>query len=170
MKKIINLLIVLTFCLAIIVPISVLADTQITQNGNNIANTAVVFNVEPSYTVTIPLTVELEGEYGKAFSKRSAITVKDVFLENSKKYVNVKLSSDFTLASQSNPDITLKYKVYKGSDSSGSEIANSNSVGTFYTEKGEQTQDIFFMTTSVPKYAGNYSDTVVFNISVEGDD
>ena len=64
-------------------------------------NTDVEFNIEPTYTVTIPPKVTLEKTRSGAYSKTEPIIAEDVFLrENQKLVVSVGSKSAFRMRTQ----------------------------------------------------------------------
>lgn len=129
-------------------------------------NTDVEFNIEPTYTVTIPPKVTLEKTRSGAYSKTEPIIAEDVFLrENQKLVVSVGSKSAFRMRTQK-PASTyrLPYTVY-GQNGPIKNKRLGGVVATFVTSPRKQRVPITYTTDEAPKYAGSYSDTVVFTIT-----
>ena len=131
------------------------------------ANTQVEFSIAPTYTVTIPAKVELaEGEQG-VYSGSDEISAETVLLEpNQSISVTLTSGSGFKLANEADSTVKLGYKAEAGSVTVTADN-NGAVVATFGTSKVEQMQPITFTTTETPEFAGKYSDTVTFGISVK---
>ena len=126
-------------------------------------STAVSFNVDPTYTVTIPATVELEKvevEGVITYEKNMNVSASSVRLEEGQK-IEIKLSGDFTLDAVATSSYKLPYTVTVG----GRTIATNGVVATFVTTTQEQTSTLHFAAEN-PTYAGTYTDTVTFTIGV----
>ena len=174
MKKFISGLSALLTAAMLIAPMSAFADTTVIPDPDNMpnpkpptANTQVEFTVAPAYTVTIPAKVELaEGEQG-VYSGSDEISSETVLLEPNQS-ISVTLTSDsgFKLANEADITVKLGYKAETGSVTVTADN-NGAVVATFGTSKVEQIQPITFTTTETPDFAGKYSDTVIFGISVK---
>lgn len=164
MKKII------TLALAAIMALSATAtafaaDSTVNQDSQNQnANTAVTFTVSPTYTVTIPAEVVLEktGTETVTYEKDLTITASaGVRLLEGKK-IQVTMDSDFELATDASAAYKLPYTVKVGNQ----EItAVNNEVAEFTTSTDAQTSVLRFAAGN-PTYAGDYKDTVTFNIAI----
>ena len=163
MKKLLSFTITLTMALSVSLTALAADINQDTQDKNGTTN--VNFNIDPTYTVNIPATVTLTKDSSTGNYKQDAkITAKDVRLEEGKN-IKVKFISDFKLTTGAvNTTYELPYTV-KVEDNS-QVISSGDVVSTFTTNIDEQTSILHFEANN-PTYAGNYSDIVTFNISVE---
>lgn len=159
----------LTFVLALVMVLSLSVtafaeDPTINQDSDSKTGTTnVTFNVDPTYTVTIPAAVELTKDSATGNYKQDAtITAADVRLEEGKTIV-VTLASDFQLDTAASATYKLPYTVTVGGDTNA--ISTGDTVATFTTNITEQSSTLHFAAAN-PQYAGNYSDTVTFTISV----
>lgn len=171
MKKIITSVLAVTFALSATVT-AFAADTTITAGtgGNptpDSGTTFVKFDVAPTYTVTIPETVTLAQKVaadGTITYENDLTITADAgvrLLENNK--IKVTMDSDFYLKTAASATYQLPYTVKVG-DSTGA-ITSGAVVALFETKTTEQTSVLHFAAGN-PEYAGNYSDTVTFNISI----
>lgn len=162
MKKMISTMLALVLVLSL--SVTAFAAEIKPGDGNNpnpdSTNTTVSLDVAPTYTVTIPSTVALT-ENGGTYKQDATITAAAGVRLEEGKAIKVKLVSDFQLASGST---TWPYTVKIGSDTA--EITSDAVVATFETKAEEQSVTLHFE-AGTPTFAGNYSDTVTFNISVE---
>ena len=109
---------------------------------------------------TIPATITLaKDEETGSYKQDATITATGVRLLEGK-VINVTLAGDFTLTAGTTE---WPYTVTVGD--SATEIATGGTVATFETKTTEQTSVLHF-TAANPTYAGDYSDTVTFTISV----
>lgn len=165
MKKIITLTLTLVSVMALSSSVTAFAaDTAIDQDSQNkTADTAVTFTVDPTYTVTIPATVELEktGTETITYEKDLTITASAGVRLLQGESIMVTLDSDFELTA-ANTNTTLPYTVKVGDQDI---TATNNEVAKFGTSTSEQTSTLHF-SASNPTYAGDYSDTVTFTIAV----
>lgn len=164
----------LTLALALSLSVTALAEDTKIEPGTNgepnpsSASTSVEFNVDPTYTITIPKKVELSKKTDSGtvtYEQDAKITTSaGVRLLNGKS-IQVKLSAgdgetEFVLTS--GESATLDYTVTVDN----TEIENNGVVATFETNAAEQTSTLHFAAND-PTYAGQYSDTVTFTISIE---
>lgn len=158
MKKLLTILLALVMVLSLSVT-AFAAD--INQDSDPKAgNTTVTFNVDPTYTVTIPATVTLaKDEESGSYKQDATITATDVRLKEGET-IKVTIASDFTLTAGTTD---WPYTVKVGT--SDTAIATDAIVATFTTNPAEQTSVLHFAAEN-PTYAGNYSDTVTFTIAV----
>ena len=172
-KRILSGLSALTF--AGLMSITAFADTTISPKGGDpfdvtpdprTAETQVEFSIDPAYTVTIPARVELAEGEEDVYTGSDEITAQSVFLKPDQS-IEVTLTSDsgFKLANETDSTVKLGYKAEAG-DVTVTADNNGAVVATFGTSTEEQFQPITFTTTETPEYAGKYSDTVVFGLSV----
>lgn len=147
------------------------ADTVVTPDPDNgyapnpaTGESSVTFSVAPTYTVTIPAEIVLEktGTDVITYEKDLTITASAGvrLLEGMK--IMVTMDSDFMLDTAASATYKLPYTVEVG----GQEItAENNQVALFGTSEAEQTSVLHFAAGN-PTYAGDYSDTVTFNIDM----
>lgn len=127
--------------------------------------TKVSFNVDPTYTVTIPATVTLEKKTVNnivTYENDLMISASNVRLTQNSG-IAVSLTSDYEMdvsgASEENP-YKLPYKVFVGV----TEVtAENDTVASFGTNKDNQSATLH-ITADDPEYAGTYTDTVTFTI------
>lgn len=170
MKKLLSLVLALALSLSLSVT-AFAEDHTVDQNTTLPAtkDTTVEFNVDPAYTITIPDKVELDKktdtETGTVTYKQDAkITASaGVRLLNGQR-IRVTLSAGeegFVLTSKESA--TLPYTVTVGSDTTA--ITSGDTVATFDTSLTAQESTLHFAAND-PTYAGQYSDTVTFTISI----
>ena len=175
MKKLLSLVLAMALALSLSVT-AFAADTTIEPNTNgdpnpSTATTSVEFGVDPTYTITIPAKVELDkktdtGTSVVTYEQDEIITASaGVRLLNGQS-IQVTLSAGedgFVLTS--GESATLDYIVTVGEAENVKTIANGDTVATFGTSATKQTSTLHFVAND-PTYAGDYSDTVVFNIAI----
>ena len=166
MKKILSMPLALTLVLA--ASTSVFA-ADINQNSTQQkADTTVTFKVDPVYTVTIPANVTLDQKTGTdgtiTYEKDLTVSASDVRLLEGKK-VQVTLESSFKLTTgEQGAQYELPYTVTVGT--SGSAITNGDVVADFTTLDSDKWSSTLHFAAENPTYAGDYKDTVTFNIAV----
>ena len=149
--------IVLTF--ALLASLSVTAFAANTTGGS----TEVSFNVDPTYTVTIPATVELERQEDNGtvtYENDYTLTAQAGVRLKKGEYIEVTVASDFEMTTTEGA--TLAYSITAG----GNAVANNGVVAEFATDKAEQTATIHIAAND-PDYAGEYKDTVTFTLTVK---
>ena len=170
MKKLLTFALALTMALSMTVT-AFAADTIITPGTDGKPNPsggdiAVEFTVAPTYTVTIPGTVELEQKTAAdktvTYEKDLTVSAENIRLTEGS-YIEVTLESNFALTAGTGTTYQLPYTVTVGDDTTA--IATGDTVATFTTNTNEQTSTLHFAAGN-PTYAGDYSDTVTFTISV----
>ena len=167
MKKLLTIMLALVMVLSL--SVTALA-ADITQDSDpKTGTTNVTFNVDPTYTVTIPATVELEKKTAAdetvTYEKDLTVSAENVRLLEGKQ-IQVTLTSDFTLTNDTQNGgaaTNLSYTVTVGD--SATPIVTDGVVATFGTSTTEQTSVLHFAAAN-PTYAGDYSDTVTFTIAV----
>ena len=162
--------------LAGLMSMTAFADTTVNPKGGDPFNvtpdpdhaeTQVEFSIDPAYTVTIPAKVELAEGEEDVYTGTDEITAQSVFLKPDQSIeVTLTSGSGFKLANETDSTVKLGYKAEAG-DVTVTADNNGAVVATFGTSTQEQSQPITFTTTETPEYAGKYSDTVVFGISVK---
>ena len=117
----------------------------------------VTYSVEPGYTVTIPTDVTIDGN-------STTISAEDVVVEKGR-YVSVTLAADNNFTVTSGEGATLTYTVTKGGQpvAAGDEILAVNPADG----KTGTATIIFDIDESTIQYAGTYTGTATFTISVK---
>lgn len=154
---------ILALCL--LAAFSVTAFASSAPANENEKTTTVTFNVDPTYTVTIPGTIELkkDTESGK-YQGKAEIYAENVRLLEGKQ-IKVTVSGDFALSTGAKgAEYKLPYTVKV--DASDTAITSGAIVATFITMTDKQSVKLHFEADN-PTYAGTYTDTVTFTISVE---
>ena len=158
MKK----LLALILAVALMATMSVTAfATDVTTDGGT-GSTEVKFNVDPTYTVTIPATVELnkvEDNGVVTYENDYTLTAQAGVRLKKGEYIEVTVASDFEMTTQEGA--TLAYTITKGDAALVDSI-----VAEFDTDKAEQTATIH-VAANDPDYAGEYKDTVTFTLEVK---
>ena len=156
MKKLFAL--ILTVCL--LASMSTTAFAANTTGGS----TEISFNVAPTYTITIPATVELN-----KVEKEGVVTYENDYTVTAEAGVRLKfdeeivvyIASDFTM--ETDEWAWLDYEIY---DAAGDKVENNGAIAWFETNKNAQSTTIHIAAND-PDYAGEYKDTVTFTVSVE---
>lgn len=166
MKKLLSMPLALTLVLT--ASTSVFAADINQDSTPKTANTTVKFNVDPAYTVTIPADVTLDRKTGTdgtiTYEKDLTVSASDVRLLEGKK-VQVTLESSFKLTtSAQGAKYELPYTVKVGT--SGSAITSGDVVADFTTLDSDKWSSTLHFAAENPTYAGDYKDTVTFNIAV----
>ena len=152
MKKLFTL--ILTVCL--LASMSVTAFAANTEGGS----TEVSFHVDPTYT--IPATVELqkvEDNGTVTYENDYTLTAQAGVRLKKGEYIEVTVASDYVM--EPPQGATLAYTITKDNAA----LVNAV-VATFNTNKAEQTSKIH-IAAGDPDFAGNYSDTVTFTLTVK---
>lgn len=146
-----------------VVMIATMSTTAFAANTTG-GSTKVSFNVDPTYTITIPATVTLEKKDVEGvitYENDYTITAEaGVRLKNGE-YIEVTVASNFTMETEEYA--WLNYEIL---DASGDKVENNGVVAEFETDKAAQSTTIHIAADD-PDYAGEYKDTVTFTVSVE---
>ena len=145
-----------------VVMIATISTTAFAANTTG-GETEISFNVDPTYTVTIPATVELQKEVdGNTVTYENDYTIEAVAGVRLKKneYIEVTVASDFEMTTEQGA--TLDYTITKG----GNAVATGGVVAEFETDKAAQSTTIHIAAND-PDYAGEYKDTVTFTVAVK---
>ena len=150
---------------ALILAIALMASLTVTAFAANTegGSTEVSFNVDPTYTITIPATVELqkvEDNGTVTYENDYTIGANAGVRLKKNEYIEVTVVSDFTM--QTTEGATLAYSITAG----GNAVANNGVVATFGTDKNAQSTTIHIAAND-PDYAGEYKDTVTFTVAVK---
>ncbi len=151
---------------ALILAIALMASLTVTAFAANTegGSTEVSFNVDPTYTVTIPATVELnkvEKEGVVTYENDYTITAEAGVRLKFDEEIVVYIASDFTM--ETDEWAWLDYEIY---DAAGDKVENNGAIAWFETDKNAQSTTIHIAAND-PDYAGEYKDTVTFTVSVE---
>ena len=162
MKKVFALLLAIAMMATLSVTAFAAEVDQDAQNKTGV--TKVTFNVDPTYTVTIPATVVLD----KKTADDGTVTYENdytisadagVRLKRSE-YIEVTVAGDFTMETQEGA--WLDYVIF---DADGYEVEYDGVVAAFDTDKEAQSTTIHIAADD-PQFAGEYSDTVTFTVAV----
>ena len=148
----------------ILLTVAMLATMSVTAFAANTTggSTDVSFNVDPTYTITIPATVELnkvETEGVVTYENDYTITAEAGVRLKKNEYIEVTVVSDFEMTTEEGA--TLNYVITKD----GAALQNAV-VAIFDTDKTAQSSTIH-ISANDPDFAGDYKDTVTFNIVVK---
>ena len=150
---------------ALILAVVMIATMSVTAFAANTTggSTEVKFNVDPTYTVTIPATVELnkvDAEGVVTYENDYTLTAQAGVRLKKGEYIEVTVASDFEMTTTEGA--TLDYAITAG----GASVANNGVVAEFDTDKAEQTATIHIAAND-PDFAGEYKDTVTFTLEVK---
>lgn len=167
MKKIISGISALAMVMAI-APMSAFADTTITQADTlpKTADSSVEFSVDPTYTVTIPAKVTLEDNGEGIYTNSGTLKAEDVKLAEGKEIVvSLTSASKFNMQTSATAEYKLPYTT-EGAFGKLTDKEAGGIVAKFATSTTVQNTPVTFTTDETPKYAGTYTDPVVFTIEV----
>ena len=150
---------------ALILAVAMLATMSTTAFAVNTegGSTELSFNVDPTYTVTIPATVELnkvEDNGTVTYENDYTIDANAGVRLKKNEYIEVTVASDFEMTTTEGA--TLAYSITAG----GNAVATGGVVAEFATDKAEQTATIHIAAND-PDFAGEYKDTVTFTLTVK---
>ena len=158
MKK----LFALILAVALMATMSVTAfATGVTTDGGT-GSTDVYFGVDPTYTVTIPAKVELQKidtDGTITYENDYTITAEAGVRLLKNQYIEVTIASDYEM--QTPQGATLAYTITKDAAALVDSI-----VAEFDTDKAAQTS-VIHIAAGDPDFAGNYSDSVTFTLTVK---
>ena len=149
---------------ALILAVALMATMSTTAFAANTTggSTEVSFNVDPTYTITIPATVELnkvEDNGTVTYENDYTLTAQAGVRLKKGEYIEVTIASDYLM--ETPQGATLAYTITKDGNALDNDV-----VATFTTDKAEQTATIHIAAND-PDYAGEYKDTVTFTIAVK---
>ena len=149
---------------AVILAVALMASISVTVFAANTTggSTEVSFNVDPTYTVTIPATVELnkvEDNGTVTYENDYTLTAQAGVRLKKGEYIEVTIASNYVM--ETPQGATLAYTITKGGAALVDEV-----VATFTTDKAEQSSTIH-IAAGDPDYAGEYKDTVTFTVAVK---
>ena len=161
MKKLFAL--ILTVCLLATMSVTAFAAEIGTETNASQGSTEVSFNVDPTYTVTIPATVELERQEDNGtvtYENDYTLTAQAGLRLKRGEYIEVTVASDFEMTTTEGA--TLDYTI----TAENAAVATGGVVAEFATDKAEQTATIHIAAND-PDFAGEYKDTVTFTVAVK---
>ena len=149
---------------ALILTVALLATMSTTAFAANTegGSTEVSFNVDPTYTVTIPATVELqkvEDNGTVTYENDYTLTAQAGVRLKKGEYIEVTVASDFEMTTTEGA--TLAYTITKDAAALVDSI-----VAEFDTDKAAQTS-VIHIAANDPDFAGEYTDTVTFTLTVK---
>jgi uncharacterized cupredoxin-like copper-binding protein len=151
---------------ALILAVALMATMSVTAFAANTTggSTEVSFNIDPTYTVTIPATVELAketaGDGTVTYENDYTIGANAGVRLKKNEYIEVTVASDFEMTTTEGA--TLAYSITAG----GNAVGNNGVVAEFETDKTAQSTTIHIAAND-PDYAGEYKDTVTFTVAVK---
>ena len=150
---------------ALILAVVMIATMSVTAFAANTTggSTEVSFNVDPTYTVTIPATVELqkvEDNGTVTYENDYTLTAQAGVRLKKGEYIEVTVASDFEMTTTEGA--TLAYTI----TAEGAAVANNGVLAEFETNKSAQSTTIHIAAND-PDYAGEYKDTVTFTVAVK---
>lgn len=161
MKKVFAVLLVFVLLAVLSVP-AFAAELGPDANASQ-GSAEVKFNVDPTYTITIPAIVELnkmENTDGITYENDYTLTALAGVRLKKNEYIEVTVASDFEMTTDEGA--TLAYEIIVGNTA----IATNDVVANFDTDKNEQTATIHIAAND-PDFAGEYEDTVTFTLEVK---
>ena len=167
MKKAISTISALAMVMAL-APMSAFADTTIKQTDTlpKTADSSVEFSVDPAYTVTIPAKVTLEDNGEGIYTNSGTLKAEDVKLDEGKEIVvSLTSASKFNMQTSATAEYKLPYTA-EGAFGKLTDKEAGGIVAKFATSTTVQNTPVTFTTDETPKYAGTYTDPVVFTIEV----
>ena len=161
MKKLFAL--ILTVCLLATMSTTAFAAEIGPEANASQGSTEVSFNVDPTYTVTIPATVELAketaGDGTVTYENDYTLTAQAGVRLKKGEYIEVTVASDYEMTTTEGA--ALAYTITKDDAALVDSI-----VAVFDTDKAEQTSTIHIAAND-PDFAGEYKDTVIFTLEVK---
>ena len=150
---------------ALILAVALMATMSVTAFAANTTGgeTEISFNVDPTYTVTIPATVELQRKDTEGvitYENDYTLTAEAGVRLKKNEYIEVTVASDFEMTTTEGA--TLDYAI----TAENAAVANNGVVAKFATDKAEQTATIHIAAND-PDFAGEYKDTVTFTLTVK---
>ena len=151
---------------ALILTVCLLATMSVTAFAANrpVGETEVSFNVDPTYTVTIPATVELAketaGDGTVTYENDYTLTAEAGLRLKKGEYIEVTVLSDFEMTTTEGA--ILDYTI----TAENAAVVTGGVVAKFETDKAAQSTTIHIAAND-PDYAGEYKDTVTFTVAVK---
>ena len=174
MKKLISGISALLTAAMLIAPMSAFADTPVRPDPDNMPNpkpgtapTTVEFSIDPTYTVTIPAKVTLADNGSGIYTNSGTLKAEDVKLAEGKEIVvSLTSASKFNMQTSATAEYKLPYTA-EGAFGKLTDKENGGIVAKFATSTEDQEVPVTFTTDETPKYAGTFTDPVVFTIEIK---
>ena len=149
---------------AVILTVAMIATMSVTAFAANTegGSTELSFNVDPTYTITIPATVELnkvENNGTVTYENDYTIGANAGVRLKKNEYIEVTVASDYVM--ETPQGATLAYTITKDAAALVDSI-----VAEFDTDKAAQTS-VIHIAANDPDFAGEYTDTVIFTLTVK---
>ena len=128
-------------------------------------STNVYFEIDPTYTITIPATVELakvDAEGVVTYENDYTITASENLRLKKYEYVEITVTTDGVMTTDEGA--TLDYTIAVG----GETIESGDAVAAFGTSIEAQSATMH-ISANDPAYAGRYEDIVTFTIAVKSE-
>ena len=159
---------------AALAPMNVFADTTINPDPEHMPNpnpgtapTTVEFSVDPTYTVTIPAKVTLADNGEGIYTNSGTLKAEDVKLAEGKEIVvSLTSASKFNMQTSASATYKLPYTA-EGAFGKLTDKEAGGIVAKFATSTEDQEVPVTFTTDETPKYAGTFTDPVVFTIEIK---
>lgn len=146
----------------LILSISVTTFAVEIDNTNASGNAIATYEANSSFKVTIPTYIAPSGKGETASANMYSVTASDVFIPDGNQ-LTVTVDYDGVLTDRNG--VEIPYKLFSG----GSEVTNGQKIIAKDAGNPDDTATVNFSAAvqAEPRYAGTYTDTVKFNISVE---
>ena len=150
---------------AVILAVALMATMSVTAFAANTTggDADITTSIDPTYTVTIPATVELQKvdtEGVITYENDYTLTAEAGVRLKKNEYIEVTVAGDFEMTTTEGA--TLEYTI----TAENAAVATGGVVAEFATNKAEQTATIHIAAND-PDYAGEYTDTVTFTLEVK---
>ena len=158
MKKLFAVLMAMLIVFSICVPSFAVEIDNTNTSGNAIAT----YEANSSFKVTIPTYIAPSEKGETASANMYSVTASDVFIPDGNQ-LTVTVDYDGILTDRNG--VEIPYKLFSG----GSEVTNGQKIIAKDAGNPDDTATVNFSAAvqAEPRYAGTYTDTVTFNISVE---
>lgn len=130
-------------------------------------NTNFKYTVAEGYQLSIPESIDLTavsaGDYATGLAN---VSVSDIYLPRAKTLtVTLKSANGFKLIKNSGAADEVNYKISK--TEGGSAISNPAAVLSYVggTSPNSASQNLYFLATNLPSYAGEFRDALTFSVS-----
>ena len=150
---------------AVVMAIALMASLSVTAFAANTTGgeADITTSIAPTYTVTIPATVELnkvEDNGTVTYENDYTLTAQAGVRLKKGEYIEVTVASDFEMNTAEGA--TLAYTI----TAAGNAVTNNGVVAEFETDKAAQSTTIHIAAND-PDFAGEYKDTVIFTLEVK---
>ena len=163
MKKLLTILL----AVAMLATLTLTAFAAVDQDSaSKDGSTSVYFEIDPTYTITIPATVELakvDNDGVVTYENDYTITASENLRLKKYEYVEVTVTTSGVMMTEEGA--MLDYDISVG----GETVESGDVVAVFETNTAAQTATMH-ISAEDPAYAGRYEDIVTFTIAVKVDD